>query len=104
VFTALLALSYYVETGRVTLDYYLERRISWWWKIAELRQPAPDESTSPPAEGGRKFGDVGLGFVKSNITDNSAASVRHHRQRPSGVRDDRASDGPSHHAHSLITS
>jgi thiosulfate dehydrogenase [quinone] large subunit len=51
VFSALLALSYYVETSRVTLDYYLERRISWWWMVAELRRPAPAEM-SPPREGG----------------------------------------------------
>ncbi|MHB1612778.1 MAG: hypothetical protein ACYCYA_00415 [Actinomycetes bacterium] len=27
--------------ARYSLDYYLERRISWWWRLAELRRPAP---------------------------------------------------------------
>ncbi|MDA8356137.1 MAG: DoxX family membrane protein [Actinomycetota bacterium] len=41
VFAGLLALSYYAGPARYSLDYYLERRISWWWKVAELRRPVP---------------------------------------------------------------
>lgn len=80
VFTALLALSYYVETSRFTLDYYLERRISWWWRIAELRRPAPAGPTSPSSDGGRSSG-----------TD-ACRTIANDR---SGVRDDSASNGPS---------
>jgi hypothetical protein len=38
----LLTLCYYVGTSRYSVDYYLERRISWWWKVAEVRHPLSD--------------------------------------------------------------
>jgi uncharacterized membrane protein YphA (DoxX/SURF4 family) len=38
-FAALLALSAYVGPSRYSVDYYLEKRLSWWWKLAEARQP-----------------------------------------------------------------
>jgi uncharacterized membrane protein YphA (DoxX/SURF4 family) len=41
VFASLLALSYYSGPARYSADYYLEQKISWWWKLAELRRPAP---------------------------------------------------------------
>ena len=41
VFAALLALSYYAGPSRYSADYYLEQKISWWWKIAETRRPEP---------------------------------------------------------------
>ena len=41
VFAGLLALSYYAGPSRYTADYYLEQKYSWWWKLAELRRPAP---------------------------------------------------------------
>jgi nitrite reductase (NO-forming) len=47
VFAALLALSYYAGPSRYSADYYIEQRISWWWKIAETRRPAPAQA---PAE------------------------------------------------------
>jgi nitrite reductase (NO-forming) len=40
VFAALLALSYYAGPARYSADYYLEKRISWWWRAAEVRRPA----------------------------------------------------------------
>ena len=40
VFLGLLALSYYAGPARYSVDYYLERRTSWWWKVAEMRRPA----------------------------------------------------------------
>jgi hypothetical protein len=40
VFAALLALSYYSGPGRLSADRYLEQRISWWWRVAEVRRPA----------------------------------------------------------------
>ena len=58
VFAGLLALSYYAGPSRYTADYYLEQKYSWWWKLAELRRPAPapavtaapdDTSTQPNA-------------------------------------------------------
>ena len=45
VFGALLALSYYEGTARYSADYYLEKKISWWWRVAEMRRPA---SAVPP--------------------------------------------------------
>jgi len=41
VFAALLALSYYGGPSRYSADYYIEQRVSWWWKVAEMRRPAP---------------------------------------------------------------
>ena len=41
VFAALLALSYYAGPARYSADYYLEQKISWWWRLAEMRRPAP---------------------------------------------------------------
>ena len=52
-FGALLALSYYAGPARHSADYYLEKKIRWWWRIAEMRRPAsavpaPDESATQP--------------------------------------------------------
>lgn len=47
VFAALLALSYYAGPSRYSADYYLEKKISWWWRVAELRRPAPAEAPAP---------------------------------------------------------
>jgi uncharacterized membrane protein YphA (DoxX/SURF4 family) len=44
VFAGLLALSYYAGPARYSLDYYLEQRVSWWWKVAEMRRPDPQPS------------------------------------------------------------
>lgn len=49
VFMALLALSYYAGPSRYSVDYHLEKKISWWWRIAETRRPAP--VTAPGADG-----------------------------------------------------
>jgi nitrite reductase (NO-forming) len=43
VFAGLLALSFYAGPARLSADYYLERRFSWWWRIAEVRRPVPAE-------------------------------------------------------------
>ncbi|MDA8379353.1 MAG: DoxX family membrane protein [Actinomycetota bacterium] len=48
VFAGLLALSYYAGPARYSLDYYLERRISWWWKVAEMRRPVPQRAQLTP--------------------------------------------------------
>jgi nitrite reductase (NO-forming) len=39
-FAGLLALMAYAGTARYSLDYYLEQKISWWWKVAEIGHPA----------------------------------------------------------------
>jgi uncharacterized membrane protein YphA (DoxX/SURF4 family) len=49
VFLGLLALSAYAGPARYSADYYLEQRISWWWKVAEVRRPAA-VATGPAAE------------------------------------------------------
>jgi uncharacterized membrane protein YphA (DoxX/SURF4 family) len=62
VFAGLLALMAYSGPARYSLDYYLEQKISWWWKVAEIRRPvqvqpvtqqpvpaAPGITTGPPA-------------------------------------------------------
>ena len=49
VFAGLLALSYYAAPARYSADYYLEQRISWWWRLAEVRRPdAPAAVTLAP--------------------------------------------------------
>jgi nitrite reductase (NO-forming) len=47
VFLGLLALNYYAGPSRLSVDYYLERRIPWWWKLAEMRKPAPEQLGLP---------------------------------------------------------
>jgi uncharacterized membrane protein YphA (DoxX/SURF4 family) len=37
----LLALCYYAGPSRYSVDYYIEQRISWWRKVAEIGRPAP---------------------------------------------------------------
>ena len=49
VFAALLALSYYSSPSRYTADYYLEKKISWWWRVAEMRRPATAPQAVPEA-------------------------------------------------------
>src|SRR6516225_3279572 len=44
VFASLLALSYYAGPSRYSADYYIEKKVSWWWKVAEMRRPAPAQS------------------------------------------------------------
>ena len=45
-FAGLLMLSYYAGPARYSADYYLEKKISWWWRIAETRRPAPVEAAA----------------------------------------------------------
>ena len=42
-FLGLLALSAYSGPARYSVDYYMEKKISWWWKVAEVRRPVPDQ-------------------------------------------------------------
>jgi len=49
VFAALLALSYYAGPSRYSADYYLEKKITWWWRVAETRRPAPGPAPAPPS-------------------------------------------------------
>ena len=49
VFAGLLALSAYAGPARYSVDYYLEQKISWWWKVAEVRRPATARKPAPAA-------------------------------------------------------
>ena len=49
VFLCLMALSYYAGVSRFSVDYYLEHRITWWWRVAEMRRPM-DKVTPTPVE------------------------------------------------------
>ena len=44
VFAGLLALSYYAGPARYSADHYLEKRIGWWWKVADMRRLIGDAS------------------------------------------------------------
>jgi nitrite reductase (NO-forming) len=58
VFLGLLALSYYAGPARYSLDFYLEKRISWWWRLAEVRRPTSQRRAPvAPAEAHRDHGD-----------------------------------------------
>src|SRR3984957_19840908 len=53
VFACLLTLSVYTGPDTYSVDHYLEKRISWWWRIAEfgrpaLRQPTPAIPAAAP--------------------------------------------------------
>jgi uncharacterized membrane protein YphA (DoxX/SURF4 family) len=51
VFAALLTLSAYAGPARYSADYYIEQKVSWWWKVAEMRRPTPAEIPAKiPAE------------------------------------------------------
>ena len=41
VFCFLLIVNYYAGPACYSVDYYLEQRYSWWWKLAEMRRPEP---------------------------------------------------------------
>jgi nitrite reductase (NO-forming) len=45
VFASLLCFSYYEGTPRFSLDFYLERRIGWWRRIAEVGHRSPARRT-----------------------------------------------------------
>jgi nitrite reductase (NO-forming) len=49
VFAGLLALSYYAGPARYSADYYLEQKITWWWRVAEVRRPVPATAAAPLA-------------------------------------------------------
>ena len=50
VFLGLLCLSYYAGPSRYSVDYYIETRVSWWRKLAELRRPAQDAPSLAAAD------------------------------------------------------
>jgi uncharacterized membrane protein YphA (DoxX/SURF4 family) len=43
VFVGLLALMAYTGPARYGVDYYLEQKISWWWKVAEVGRPRQEQ-------------------------------------------------------------
>jgi nitrite reductase (NO-forming) len=49
VFLGLLALMAYTGPARYSVDYYLEKKISWWWKVAEVGRPAVSLTAIIPA-------------------------------------------------------
>jgi hypothetical protein len=42
-------LSYYGGPARYSADYYLEKKISWWWRVAETRRPAIADAVASAA-------------------------------------------------------
>jgi len=51
VFAGLLTLSYYAGPARYSADYYLEKKISWWWRIAEMRRPLAADAAPQSTQG-----------------------------------------------------
>jgi nitrite reductase (NO-forming) len=46
VFAGLLTLSYYAGPAKYSADYLIEKKFSWWWRVAEVRRPAPAETVA----------------------------------------------------------
>jgi nitrite reductase (NO-forming) len=51
VFLFLLALIVYAGPDRYSVDYYLEQRYPWWWKLAEFHRPVAPELHVLPVTG-----------------------------------------------------
>ena len=52
VFAGLLALSYYAGPARYSVDYYLEKKVSWWHWVAEFgahNHPVREKRSAPAA-------------------------------------------------------
>jgi uncharacterized membrane protein YphA (DoxX/SURF4 family) len=49
VFLGLLALNAYTGPSQLSADYYLEKHLSWWWRLAEVRRPPIELPGSPVA-------------------------------------------------------
>ncbi len=45
-FVGLLSLGYSSGSSRFRVDYYLEDRVVWWWRVAEVGRPRAQESLS----------------------------------------------------------
>jgi uncharacterized membrane protein YphA (DoxX/SURF4 family) len=48
VFMCLLTLAVYTGPDTYSVDHYLERKISWWWKIAEFGRPVLQQPAQLP--------------------------------------------------------
>jgi hypothetical protein len=51
VFAGLLALSYYCDPDHFSADYYLEKKVTWWWRLAEVRRPDTPAAATTAAVG-----------------------------------------------------
>jgi uncharacterized membrane protein YphA (DoxX/SURF4 family) len=51
VFVGLLALDAHTGPDPYTLDHYLEQRVAWWWRIAELGRRRESVTAPSPAPG-----------------------------------------------------
>ena len=81
VFAALLLFSYYNGPSRLSVDYYLERRISWWHRIAEVepRHRRNARLAATPTFGASRTG--------TDLTEVDLRTANGHRPRtPSGRR------------------
>jgi nitrite reductase (NO-forming) len=81
VFAGLLTLMAYSGPARYSADYYLERKISWWWKIAEIRRPVQELPVTPVQELPVTFAPVSA----ANATSPPAAADRRAAE-PAGRR------------------
>ena len=89
VFAALLLFSYYTGPSSHTVDYYLEQRISWWHRIAEVEPKhrrtarlagAPDASAASPLPSPSAAASGPSGATATNAADDSrptAPTSRH---------------------------
>ncbi len=60
VFMGLLALCAYAGPARFSVDYWLEPRVSWWWRLAEVGRPSlPQPAAAGDVPTAIATGDVG---------------------------------------------
>jgi nitrite reductase (NO-forming) len=79
VFAGLLTLAYYTGADRYSVDYLIERRLGWWWRLAEVRRPVPVPAATPSA---RRLGiPVSSGQARAPIRDPRTTTGRHARSR-----------------------
>jgi nitrite reductase (NO-forming) len=78
VFTALLALSGYAGPARYSADFYIEKKINWWWRIAEVRRPSIGQGVSPSIPGSSPTAlpqvPVGRDTADGTLADTAPAS------------------------------
>jgi uncharacterized membrane protein YphA (DoxX/SURF4 family) len=90
VFTGLLALNYEAGPSRFSVDYFIEQRVSWWHRIAEVgreRHPSP----APPSLG---VSTAGNDPTAPAITERSTHLARPAATPSQSVSITRAADEP----------
>ncbi|NNN12328.1 MAG: DoxX family protein [Acidimicrobiaceae bacterium] len=71
VFLGLIALDYYSGPDRYSVDNYLEHRVSWWWRVAEIRRPTATEPVAAKTEVTPSLVSASASALEMKITEES---------------------------------